>query len=86
MGFLECGNPPVKAHGPHSEKPTQYKITTQVGQVSQTVDVTTEAPTVGLTSSTLSAQVSGATVRGDDDHSKQRCKHAQTLGRETPVF
>ena len=38
-------------------------ITMQVGQVSQTVEVTTEAPTVELTSSTLSAQVSGATVR-----------------------
>jgi len=35
----------------------------QVGQVSQTVEVTTEAPTVELTSSTLSAQVTGATVR-----------------------
>jgi outer membrane receptor protein involved in Fe transport len=38
-------------------------ITMQVGQVSQTVEVSTEAPTVELTSSTLSAQVSGATVR-----------------------
>src|SRR5712691_5061439 len=38
-------------------------ITMQVGQVTQTVEVTTEAPTVELTSSTLSAQVSGATVR-----------------------
>jgi len=34
-------------------------ITMQVGQVSQTVEVTTEAPTVELTSSTLSAQVTG---------------------------
>src|ERR1700692_1922017 len=34
-------------------------ITLQVGQVSQTVEVTTEAPTVELTSSTLSAQVTG---------------------------
>jgi hypothetical protein len=35
----------------------------QVGQMSQTVEVTTEAPTVELTSSTLSGQVSAATVR-----------------------
>jgi hypothetical protein len=38
-------------------------ITMQVGQMSQTVEVTTEAPTVELTSSTLSAQVNAATVR-----------------------
>jgi outer membrane receptor protein involved in Fe transport len=38
-------------------------FTMQVGQMSQTVEVTTEAPTVELTSSTLSAQVSAATVR-----------------------
>src|ERR1700694_4564906 len=38
-------------------------ITLQVGQVSQTVEVTTEAPTVELTSSTLSAQVTSTTVR-----------------------
>ena len=38
-------------------------VTMQVGQVSQTVEVTTEAPTVELTSSTLSAQVTGTTVR-----------------------
>jgi len=35
----------------------------QVGQMTQTVEVTTEAPTVELTSSTLSAQVNAATVR-----------------------
>jgi hypothetical protein len=35
----------------------------QVGQVSQTVEVTTEAPTVELTSSTLSAVVNAKTVR-----------------------
>src|ERR1700682_3043735 len=38
-------------------------FTMQVGQMSQTVEVTTEAPTVELTSSTLSAQVNAATVR-----------------------
>jgi outer membrane receptor protein involved in Fe transport len=38
-------------------------FTMRVGQMSQTVEVTTEAPTVELTSSTLSAQVSAATVR-----------------------
>jgi hypothetical protein len=38
-------------------------ITMQVGQVSQTVEVTTEVPTVELTSSTLSAQVNATTVR-----------------------
>lgn len=38
-------------------------FTMQVGQMSQMVEVTTEAPTVELTSSTLSAQVSAATVR-----------------------
>jgi hypothetical protein len=35
----------------------------QVGQVNQTVEVTTEAPTVELTSSTLSAVVDATTVR-----------------------
>jgi hypothetical protein len=34
-----------------------------VGQMTQTVEVTTEAPTVELTSSALSAQVNAATVR-----------------------
>src|SRR6202051_1541292 len=34
-------------------------FTMQVGQMSQTVEVTTEAPTVELTSSTLSATVNG---------------------------
>src|SRR5882757_5370880 len=38
-------------------------ITMQVGQVSQTVEVTTEAPTVELTSSTISAVVNATTVR-----------------------
>ena len=38
-------------------------IKLQVGQVSQTVEVTTEAPTVELTSSTLSAVVDATTVR-----------------------
>lgn len=38
-------------------------ITMQVGQINQTVEVTTEAPTVELTSSSLNAQVSAATVR-----------------------
>src|SRR6202162_6205054 len=38
-------------------------ITMQVGPVSQTVEVTTEAPTVELTSSTLSATVNATTVR-----------------------
>src|SRR3984893_15570607 len=40
-----------------------HDFTMQVGQMSQTVEVTTEAPTVELTSSTLSAQVNAATVR-----------------------
>ncbi len=38
-------------------------ITMQLGQVSQTVEVTTEAPTVELTSSALSAEVNATTVR-----------------------
>src|SRR5882762_10349366 len=38
-------------------------FTMQVGQVSQTVEVTTEAPTVELTSSELGATVNAATVR-----------------------
>src|SRR6266446_3438340 len=38
-------------------------IKMQVGQVSQTVEVTTEAPTVELTSSTISAVVNATTVR-----------------------
>ncbi len=38
-------------------------FTMQVGQMSQTVEVTTEAPTVELTSSTLSATVNATTVR-----------------------
>src|SRR6266850_216433 len=38
-------------------------ITMQVGQMNQTVEVTTEAPTVELTSSTLSAVVNATTVR-----------------------
>src|SRR6267142_1208685 len=38
-------------------------FTMQVGQVSQTVEVTTEAPTVELTSSTISAVVNATTVR-----------------------
>ncbi|HEV2522431.1 MAG TPA: TonB-dependent receptor [Candidatus Acidoferrales bacterium] len=38
-------------------------ITMQVGQMSQTVEVTTEAPTVELTSSELGATVSSTTVR-----------------------
>jgi hypothetical protein len=38
-------------------------ITMQVGQVSQTVEVTTEAPTVELSSSALSATVNSTTVR-----------------------
>jgi hypothetical protein len=38
-------------------------FTMQVGQVTQTVEVTTEAPTVELTSSTLSATVNATTVR-----------------------
>ena len=38
-------------------------IAMQVGETSQTVEVTTEAPTVELTSSTLSAQVNATTVR-----------------------
>src|SRR6266481_2542150 len=38
-------------------------FTMKVGQMSQTVEVTTEAPTVELTSSTLSATVNATTVR-----------------------
>jgi Carboxypeptidase regulatory-like domain/TonB-dependent Receptor Plug Domain len=38
-------------------------ITMQVGQVTQTVQVTGEAPTVQLTSSTISAEVNATTVR-----------------------
>jgi hypothetical protein len=38
-------------------------ITMQVGQITQAVEVTTEAPTVELTSSTLGAEVTGPTVR-----------------------
>src|SRR6266436_924134 len=38
-------------------------FTMQVGQITQTVEVTTEAPTVELTSSTLSAVVNATTVR-----------------------
>jgi hypothetical protein len=38
-------------------------IKMQVGQVNQTVEVTTEAPTVELTSSTISAVVNATTVR-----------------------
>jgi hypothetical protein len=38
-------------------------FTMRVGQMSQTVEVTTEAPTVELTSSTLSATVNATTVR-----------------------
>jgi len=38
-------------------------FTMQVGQVSQTVEVTTEAPTVELTSSSISAEVNATTVR-----------------------
>jgi hypothetical protein len=38
-------------------------ITMQVGQVSQTVEITTEAPTIELTSSTISAEVNATTVR-----------------------
>ena len=38
-------------------------VTMDVGQITQAVEVTTEAPTVELTSSTLSAEVTGATVR-----------------------
>src|SRR5580700_11262493 len=38
-------------------------FTMRVGQMSQTVEVTTEAPMVELTSSTLSAEVNAATVR-----------------------
>jgi hypothetical protein len=41
----------------------QLDITMQVGQVSQTVEVTTEAPNVQLTSSTISAVVNATTVR-----------------------
>ena len=35
----------------------------QVGQMNQTVEITTEAPTVELTSSELSATVNSTTVR-----------------------
>src|SRR5437879_6095610 len=38
-------------------------FTMRVGQMTQTVEVTTEAPTVELTSSTLSATVNATTVR-----------------------
>ena len=38
-------------------------FTMQVGQMAQTVEVTTEAPTVELTSSTMSATVNSTTVR-----------------------
>jgi hypothetical protein len=38
-------------------------ITMQVGQTSQTVEVTTEAPIVELTSSTITAEVNATTVR-----------------------
>jgi outer membrane receptor protein involved in Fe transport len=38
-------------------------ITMQVGQVNQTIQVTGEAPTVQLTSSTISAEVNATTVR-----------------------
>jgi carboxypeptidase family protein/TonB-dependent receptor-like protein len=41
----------------------QMDITMQVGQMSQTVEVTTEAPTVELTSSELGATVNSTTVR-----------------------
>src|SRR5712691_3402350 len=38
-------------------------FTMQVGQMTQTVEITTEAPTVELTSSTLSATVNATTIR-----------------------
>src|SRR3984893_18548270 len=38
-------------------------ITLQVGQINQTVEITTEAPTVELTSSELGATVNSTTVR-----------------------
>ncbi len=38
-------------------------ISMQIGQVSQTIQVTVEAPTVQLTSSTISAEVNATTVR-----------------------
>src|SRR5258707_4296257 len=41
----------------------ELDFTMQVGQMTQTVEVTTEAPTVELTSSTLSAVVNATTVR-----------------------
>src|SRR3984893_36380 len=41
----------------------QLDITLQVGQISQTVEITTEAPTVELTSSELGATVNSTTVR-----------------------
>src|SRR6202790_3857011 len=41
----------------------QLDITMQVGQISQTVEITTEAPTVELTSSELGATVNSTTVR-----------------------
>jgi hypothetical protein len=41
----------------------QLDITMQVGQMTQTVEVTTEAPTVELTSSELGATVNSTTVR-----------------------
>ena len=41
----------------------QLDITMQVGQITQTVEITTEAPTVELTSSELSATVNSTTVR-----------------------
>ena len=41
----------------------QLDLAMQVGQMNQTVEVTTEAPTVELTSSTLSATVNSTTVR-----------------------
>jgi outer membrane receptor protein involved in Fe transport len=41
----------------------QLDITMQLGQISQTVEITTEAPTVELTSSELGATVNSTTVR-----------------------
>jgi outer membrane receptor protein involved in Fe transport len=41
----------------------ELDVSMQVGEVSQTVEVTAEAPTVELTSSTLSAEVGATTVR-----------------------
>ncbi len=43
--------------------PQLLDVLMQVGETNQTVEVTTEAPTVELTSSTLSAQVNATTVR-----------------------